>query len=314
MMRKILITGGTGFLGRHIVNAFSDNGDDITVVSRSIVNDERVKTVQADLSYQMPGLDKEGYDIVVHNAGLAHTVPKNEMQSRRFFEVNIAGTENLLKAIEATGRTPKQIIFISSVAVYGRDAGSDINEEHPLLGTSPYARSKIEAEQLIVNWCRLQNASYYILRLPLIVGKNAPGNLGAMVSAIRKGKYIYIGNNNAQKSMVLADDVAGFLIDVKGASGVYNLTDGHHPSFADLEQVISQAFKTRITLKLPKLPFELYSSIGSLLANKIKLTLPKYAMIQKILHTLTFSDLKAREELGWKSRPSTEFIKEKKLN
>src|SRR5690606_24129185 len=103
-------------------------------------------------------------------------------------------TRNLCRALEGLGNVPKSFIFISSVAVYGLQEGEGVGENHPLNGTTPYAESKILAESWLKQWAAENNVILSILRLPLIVGPNPPGNLGAMINGIKSRKYLSIGS------------------------------------------------------------------------------------------------------------------------
>lgn len=78
--------------------------------------------------------------------------------------------------------------------VYGNKLGNmDTEDSRPLIGDSPYSDSKIKAEEYLIKWCGRNNVRLGILRPGLLVGSNAPGNLGAMVNGIRKGFYLNIG-------------------------------------------------------------------------------------------------------------------------
>jgi len=79
-----------------------------------------------------------------------------------------------------------------------------------------------------------------ILRLPLVVGLNPPGNLGAMIKGIRIGFCFNIADFSAKKSMALAKDVAQFIPRIALIGGFYNLTDGIHPNFYDLSHPIAK--------------------------------------------------------------------------
>lgn len=88
-------------------------------------------------------------------------------------------------SIGESGRT-QGFDFISTVAVYGCEFGNLVTEEHPLEGNTPYARSKIMAEEYLTEWCRNNNVKLGILRPSLLAGKHALGNLGAMVMVLRR--------------------------------------------------------------------------------------------------------------------------------
>src|ERR1019366_8633382 len=161
--------------------------------------------IYVDLAIQIPVLPM--CDIVIHAAGKAHSVPKTDIEKQKFWDVNVVGTANLLKGIEKSGM-PKSFIFISSVAVYGKENGILICEDEPLSAKDSYGLSKIAAEKLILEWCEKKHVICSILRLSLIAGPNPPGNLNAMIRGISKGYYFNIAGGKAKKSIVLAEDVA----------------------------------------------------------------------------------------------------------
>ncbi len=287
---KLLLTGSTGFLGGYILGHFKEIGLDTVTVGRSEGND-----VQCDLSVGVPLLnEQEQLDLVIHNAGLAHKVPKTEAESKAFFEVNVGGTKNLLEALTSLKNKPKCFVLISTVAVYGLDQGEGIDETADLQGSSPYAKSKIEAEKLVQNWCLNDGVNCVILRLPLVVGENAPGNLGAMERAIKKGYYFRLGSGNARRSMVNAVDVAKLLPRLVDKNGIYHVTDGLHRSYSEMDVWLSEKHGKSIK-KIPVWLGTLLAKIGDLIPG---FPLNTYRL-QKLEQSLTFDDTKARKELNW---------------
>jgi len=292
---KILLTGATGFLGRFIVNELHTDHI-VSSLSRSSGN------YKVSLENEIPYFNKK-FDLVIHAAGKAHSVPKTAFEKQQFYDINVLGTRNLLKGIEKIG-VPKQFVFISSVAVYGKESGENINEEFPLLAKDVYGLSKIEAEKIVIEWCFKHNVDCTILRLPLLVGKNPPGNLGDMLRAIDKGYYFNIGRGKARKSMVLAKDVASFISVVAPEGGVYNLTDGFHPNFNELSMALSKKRKQFFNLPLSLAKFMGY--IGDLLGEKAPINSLK---VKKITTDLTFDDAKARKVLNWNPTSVLEYLK-----
>lgn len=291
---KILITGSSGFLGK-IIEAQNSTNEIIGL-------NQSTGKYKFDLSNSIPYFN-ENFDLVIHNAGKAHSVPNTNEDRDIFFNVNLTGTINLLKALEEN--VPKQFVFISSVAVYGKENGENITENEKLSATDPYGLSKIQAEQFVLDWCRKNKVVCTILRLPLLIGKNPPGNLGAMIIAIQKGYYFNIGGGKAKKSMVLAEDVAGFIPVIASNGGIYNLTDGIHPTFEEMSAAIA---KKKI-FNLPLLLAKIAGKIGDLLGDIAPLNSMK---IKKITSNLTFDDSKARE-LGWNPQSVLEYLKHNDL-
>jgi nucleoside-diphosphate-sugar epimerase len=292
---NILLTGANGFLGKIIIKVLEKEHRFITLSRNS-------GEYQVCLDKQIPNFH-DFFELVIHAAGKAHSVPKTESEKIEFHKVNVVGTENLLKGLENIG-VPKQFVLISSVSVYGQEFGKDINEEHQLEAKDPYGLSKIEAEVLIMKWCKKQNVVCTILRLPLLVGENPPGNLGAMIKAIDKGYYFNIGGGKARKSMVLAQDVASFIPKVAIIGGTYNLTDGYHPDFNELSMAISKQKNKKKTFNMTMFIANLMGYAGDLLGSKAPINTLK---LKKITSDLTFDDTKARQILGWKPQGILEW-------
>lgn len=258
--------------------------------------------INADLSQQVPELPSD-IGTVIHAAGKAHTVPRGTEESKAFFKVNLEGTKNLVYALEQAGKLPAFFVFISTVAVYGLEDGLGISEDTILQGDSPYARSKSEAEKWLSGWGREKGVEVLILRLPLMAGVNPPGNLGNMINALRKGFYFSIGHNTARRSMVLAEDVARLVFSLNPVSGIYNLTDGDHPSLNELETLFAQQLGVRVKnlpVSLAKLAATAGDYLSFLPVNTRKL--------EKLTQSLTFDDTKARRDLGWNPRPVLQNI------
>ncbi len=195
-MKKLLFTGASGFLGNNIKPILQQNYDVQTI---GLTDDDDFKV---NMAVEVPPIT-EHYDIVLHAAGKAHTVPKTEAEKRVFFDVNYVGTIHLCDALEKVG-PPQSLVFISTVAVYGCDSGELIDESHPLDGDTPYAESKKMAEQYLTNWCKERKVNLTILRPSLLAGRGAPGNLGAMVKGIQKGFYLNIAGGKVKKSILIA--------------------------------------------------------------------------------------------------------------
>ena len=296
--KMILLTGSSGFLGQTILNYFGD--EPIKTLSR------QGSDYNLHLESVIPEI-KESFKLVIHAAGKAHSVPKTAAQNQAFFDVNVNGTANLLTGLE-NATLPKSFIYISSVAVYGIETGMFITENAPLLANDPYGKSKIQAEQLVKNWCEKNSVICTILRLPLIAGTTPPGNLKAMINAIKGGYYFNIDGGKAKKSMVLATDVAKIIPVAASIGGIYNLTDRYNPNFTELSHIIALQLKTSAPLNIPLWLATIIAKIGDLLGSKAPINSNK---LKKMISDLTFDDSNARQLLGW--QPDL-VLKEFKIN
>jgi len=294
-----LVTGGTGFLGRYLVRRLAESGYDITLLARRPI--EPYRTIVADLRQpELPPLDAV-FDEVYHLAGLAHTVPASRAAGERFFQVNTEGTHRLLEALERAGRPPGALVYISSVAVYGLEEGSLLDEETPRRASDPYGASKREAEDLVMEWSARHQVRASIVRLPLVVGRGAPGNLRAMIEAMCKRRYWGVSPGTARRSMVAAADVSEILPRLARTGGVFHLTDGEHPSFAELEEALAAALGRKAPRRLPGWIARLAAWAGDVLERVTGVAVPiNSRVLRKMTSTLTFSDGRARRTLSWK--------------
>ena len=286
---KTLLTGASGFLGYYLKEQFQN---ELITLGRGSSN-----SIRCGLDIEIPNLPP--VDLVIHNAGWAHRIPKTPAEESKFYQVNLFGTKNLLTGLENSGVHPKTIVFISTVAVYGLEKGMGISEKTEPRPETPYAKSKLEAELLLQGWATSKGVNLIILRLPLVAGaKNTPGNLGAMIRGIKKGYYFRIGAGNAKKSMVLASDVASLVPTLISKNGTFNLTDGENPTIAELEDYLGSFYGK----KIKTIPSWLLR-IAVYLGDRFSILPINSYRLAKLSDSLTFDDAKARNELGWNPRP-----------
>lgn len=291
MMDRLLFTGGTGFLG-HNVRPMLETQYEVTTCG--ITDKDEIK---ANLAIEVPKFSKR-FDLVLHAAGKAHVVPKTDEEKQQFYDINFQGTVNLCKALETVG-PPKALVFISTVAVYGLDSGELISEDHPLNGTSPYAQSKIMAERYLSDWCLRHDVTLGILRPSLLAGKNAPGNLGAMVKGIKAGYYVNIAGGNVRKSIMMAEDIAELLPLVAEKGGIYNVCDSYHPTFGEISRSVAKQLGEHAPWSIPYRVAWCVAKVGDLLGRKFPFNSYR---LSKMVDSLTFSNEKARRELGWEPK------------
>lgn len=286
---NVLITGASGFLGSKIYSKFP---------YADTLGRDSINNIVIDLALEIP-MFKKKYELVIHCSALAHKTLTDKIQENRFYQVNHSGTLNLLKGLTKIG-PPQKFVLISSVAVYGLIIGEKINEEKELYPDTAYAKSKTLAEEETIKWGKLNNVKVTILRLPLVIGVNPPGNLGSMIRGIKNGFYFNISGGKARKSMVLASDVSRFIVKASEVGGIYNLTDGYHPNFNELSHCIAKNFDRSYVPNMPLFCAKVLAFIGDKVLHKFPINSIK---LNKITSTLTFDDSKARKSFGWDPTP-----------
>lgn len=288
MIQKLLFTGASGFLGNNVLPLLEKQYEVKTMGLSESDN------YFVNIATSIPHVD-QSFDIVLHAAGKAHVVPKTEKEKKLFFDINFQGTVNLCKALEISC-VPKSFIFISTVAVYGLEFGENITEDYPLNGKDPYALSKIQAEQYLIEWCKQHDVILGIIRPSLIAGPNPPGNLGAMIRGIKTGRYLSIASGKAKKSVLMVQDIAKLVPLLAERGGIYNVCDDSQPTFKELEVLIAKQLGKKVPISIPLWIAKSMASVGDLLGKKAPINSLK---LKKITESLTFSNEKAKRELNW---------------
>jgi len=298
MVRTCLVTGGSGFIGRGVARSLGERGREVTVLSRTPV--EGLPTVLTELGRTPIDLRREGFQHVYHVAGLAHLVARTEEERRLFTTVNVEGTRDLLDGLSRCAERPRTFLLVSTVAVYGVEEGELLDETTPRHAKDPYGLSKRQAEDLVLEWGERFRVRTAIVRLPLVWGPGAPGNLNRMVRAIAAGRYLSVGRPEVRRSVVRLADVVEALPRVEEAGGIFHLTDGYHPRLAELEAALAAALGRRRPWRLPPLLARAAAGLGDGLGTLTRRRMPfDRAALSKMASTLTFSDDKARRTLGW---------------
>jgi len=297
--KKILLTGSSGFLGMYISNFLESKKYNVLKLGRGL-NSE----IKFDLTHD--NIPKVSVDFVVHVAGKVHSIPKDKQEEIDFFNVNYLGTKKILSCLDL--KKIKTIIFISTVAVYGKDTGDMLNEETPLGGNTAYALSKIKAEKAVTNYGIKNNIKTVILRLPLITGKNPQGNLNSIIKAIKKGYYFRIGKGEAKKSIISAIDIVNLIPELFNLNGIYNLTDINHPKISEIDSIIANQYNIRIKT-IPIYLIKFIAKIG----DRFPFLPFNSSKFDKLTKSLTFSNEKLLNEI--KYIPSRGLLEiEKNLN
>lgn len=209
------VTGGTGFIGRRLVERLSAKFSEVRVLSRSATSLAGARMVRGDAMAPPAGF-LEGADVVFHCAGDV----RNEAAMR---ELHVEGTRRLLVA--ARGRVARWV-QLSSVGAYGQALREGtVDETAPLAPVGTYESTKAEADALVAAEREL---STVILRPSIVFGPGMPNrSLYQLVTAVDRGWFCYIGRD-AVATYVYVDDVAQALVSCgtePRAAGVYNLSD-----------------------------------------------------------------------------------------
>ena len=198
---KYLISGGQGFLGSYLATNLSNSGHVVKTIGRSKEND-----IVVDLSQNFFKV-QSNFDYIIHTASIVHNELHNQSFSSPIIMTDLQITENFLKSISEIKF--KKFIFLSSVSVYGLNCGIQIDTNQSTLPLSGYGLSKLINEKIIGK--SINNEKLLILRLPLVNGPNAKGNIKKAKEGLICGKMILFKHNKALKSILEISDLFNFL-------------------------------------------------------------------------------------------------------
>ena len=240
-INKALVTGGSGFVGSRLVVFLVKEEIPVRVFVRSPplpgVLPPDVEVVSGDLR-DVDSLRKavRECDTVFHLAARVHTVTKKTGDDPLYHQVNLVGTENILKASAEAGIC--RFIFFSSVKSMGEGGGLCLDESSEPVPLTPYGKSKLAAEKLVHEFGRRFGMHTVCLRFPLIYGPGVKGNLQRMESRIESGFFPPLPEFGNKRSLFHCQDAARAALLVankdEACGKTYIVTDGKVYSTRDL--------------------------------------------------------------------------------
>jgi UDP-glucose 4-epimerase len=257
-MARVLVTGGAGFVGSHVAEAFLARGDDVLVVD-DLSTGSRDNVPAAASFEQIDIADSEALggafsfdpEVVCHLAAQASvTVSVGDPQLD--CRVNVLGTLNVCEAARERGAV---VVFASTGgALYGDDAPLPTPEDYAPRPLSPYGASKLAGEAYVTTWSRLHRLPNVVLRLGNVYGPRQNPHGEAGVVAIFSGRLLggerpqLRGDGRPTRDYVYVTDVAAsFVAAADGRRpGTFNVGTGRQTSTARLLELLQNAAGTSI--------------------------------------------------------------------
>ena len=202
----ILITGATGSIGPRVVHALDQAGLRIRAFSidtpASGMFPQSVEVLIGDVNDQAAVQSAmRGVAAVVHMATLLHIVNPLPELCAKYERVNIGGTETIVEAAIKAG--VKRVVLFSTIAVYGPSNGCVLNELSPTHPDTFYARTKLSAEQIVLNARGADGQPLgTVLRLSAVYGPRIKGNYERLIRALAQHRFIPIGNGLNRRTLV----------------------------------------------------------------------------------------------------------------
>lgn len=308
-MAKILITGATGFIGKHLIsNIITDHQDySIRAVVRHKTDQLPGVVEQYVLGDFMDLPDWEGAvqscDFVVHLAAITGGEKKKNSHSEKRLElVNVQASEALAKAAVKAG--VKRFVFLSSIKVCGNTCQVPIDEDHLVHCEDGYARSKYLAEQQILAVVDRTSMDVVIVRPPLVYGPGVKGNFAKLINLANRGWPLPLGGIENQRTLCAVDNLTDFIATAlehpRAANEVFCVADGSSLSTIELVRLLALAQNKKIII----IPFS-----GLVLKNILKL-MGRTNMVDRLFGSLVVCSKKAKRLLNWQPcvKPSDAII------
>lgn len=308
---KALVTGATGFVAAGIIKRLISEGVEVTASQRDESPiDPLLSGIETRgglrLAYDTDWSDAlDGVEVVVHTAGRAHIMRDIAIDPlMEYRRINVEGTMRLAQQALEIG--VKRFIFISTVKVNGEStvAGMPFHANDVPMPIDPYAISKFEAEESLLELGGRGNMDIVIIRPSLVYGPGVKANFLAMMKWLEMDLPLPLKNIDNQRSMVALDNLADLVYEClknpRAANEIFLASDGCDLSTPELLRKLGKALSH---------PARLYSAPVWLLQLGAAV-LGKKKDIERLLGSLQVDISKNRELLGWTPKTSIEMALE----
>jgi nucleoside-diphosphate-sugar epimerase len=308
-MKTILVTGATGFIGRHLLPVLHQQGWQTTAAVRDDFRQPLsipIKAIQVGEIDDMTDWQEAllGIDTVIHLAGRSHILHETiSNPEAAFIKVNTKGTINLVKQSLKAG--VKHFIFVSSIHAMAAESDDILNENSPCHPDSPYGGSKLQAEQALINLAKDSNMTWTILRPTLVYGPGNRANMERLMKLIKRGLPLPFGAIKNRRSFVFVGNLVAAIITCldhpNAANKIFLISDNQAVSTPQLIRLIAQQIQQPCRL-LP-VPTTLLRFLGYLGDNIESITgknLPFNTYnIDRLLGSLTVDSRYIQKTLNW---------------
>lgn len=305
--KSVLVTGGRGFIGQHLVEALRRDGVVVRVLTRAIPCPEAGEVTGTLADSLALARACEGVDTVFHCAGHAHAFSASGAdESRLHWDINYEGSRRLAEVAAELG--VRRLVFLSSVKASGDGGGACIDEDCPLPPTTPYGQSKRAAEEALLDISATTGMGVTILRPALVYGAGGRGNMERMGGLVRRGLFPPLPETGNRRSLVHVNDLVEAMRlaadDVRAVGRIYIVAHHHAPSGRELYDGMRAVLgyppqRWAVPRPLLELAAWLGDRGGALLGRRMPLD---SEVIDRLLGSACYSPLRIERELGWKAK------------
>lgn len=241
---KVLLTGGTGFIGTKFVEKFSKEFNLIIFSSKEKIQEQKIiKTIE-----------KINPDVIIHLAALSGL--KNcELNQKEASDVNVIGTENIVKGCI---KNNSRLIFLSSREVYGSTVMKKSDENDKLEPISVYGQTKMKAEKIIQKYGIKENLDYTILRVSNVYGPGSKSGINRLIVDALNKKKIIINGGEQILNLIFIDDVIQILYLIlknnKISKEIFNIGSENTISLNEFLEILIKLLDDNIEIQIDEKP------------------------------------------------------------
>ena len=310
-MKKVLVTGATGFIGQSLIKSLLHLNRPVRGTirsSKSLFLNKKIEYVSiGDINCSTDWKESLiDVDCIIHCAAKVHEMKLNKNNLSKIYQsVNVDGTEQLAR--QAVKAKVKRFIFLSSIKVNGENTMShDLNESFELINKSIfshqdlecpkdlYAKSKLKAEKVLWEISSRTGLELVVMRLPLVYGYGAKGNLARLIKLIKLGIPLPLSLVKNKRSMIGIDNLVNLLIrciDHQEAAGKTLLaSESKHLSTPEFIRLIASSMERKAHL-FP-LPIFMLELLGSIFGKREE--------VNRLVGSLMIDNSHTMETLNWK--------------
>jgi UDP-glucose 4-epimerase len=306
-MQKVLVTGGSGFIGQRLVQRLLTENCCVRVLSRAVPSNgawpTAVERARGDIQDAAAVKSAAvGVETIFHLAARTPGSSDPCEDDATYRAINIEGTRNVLEGALAGGA--RSVIFFSSVQAMGEDTTACLDETASPKPTTPYGRSKLEAEMMVRAYTERSHLQGLSLRLSLVYGPGNKGNICRMISAIDHSRFPPFPDVPNRRSLVhVANlvDAAILVATTQQKSPCYIVTDARPYSTRELYELICVALGRRIPRwHVPLSVLKLLGRLGDVMGPVAHRRFPiDTDAINKLTKSAWYSSHKITRELGY---------------
>ena len=305
-MRRFLVTGAAGFIGRRLCSALGAHGEVVAMV-RASATGPWSDTHVCDLDQSVPPGDIfRGVDAVFHLAGRAHILDERVDNEAAFRRSNVDGTARVCEAALDAG--VRRLVLASSVAAMGEGGDAPIPEGTPPAPKTAYGRTKLEAERIVME----RMPEPVVLRFPLVYGPALKGNLERMIRAVESGRFPPVPRIENRRCMLHVEDAVTALwlaaTSDRAPGNVYTVTDGPGYSTRRVYESIRDALgRPAPGWAIPAGAMRGMARLGDLAGVLTRRRMPlDTAAFEKLFGSARFESDRIRDELGFEPQRDLE--------